>query len=84
MGILIDELLAFSRPGRAQIAAVEVDMQALVRMFCGNSGHEACKSARITVAGLPVAWGDRAMLRQVWINLLSNAISSPEKRRASH
>ena len=32
------------------------------------------KSSQIAVADLPKAWGDRALLKQVWINLLSNAI----------
>lgn len=83
MGILIDELLAFSRLGRAQIAAVEVDMQALVQDVLRElQADEDCKSARITVAALPVAWGDRAMLRQVWINLLSNAIKFSGKNEA--
>jgi len=83
MGILIDELLAFSRLGRAQIAAIEVDMQALVQDVLRElQANEACKSARITVAELPVAWGDRAMLRQVWINLLSNAIKFSGKNDA--
>jgi PAS domain S-box-containing protein len=75
MGTLIDNLLAFSRLGRTPITAVEVDMHALVHDVLRElQANEACKSARFSVADLPVAWGDRAMLRQVWINLLSNAI----------
>lgn len=74
MGVLIDDLLAFSRMGRKAMDAVQVDMNRLVTEVVAeiNSAHTG-KSPLLSVAQLPDAWGDAAMLRQVWANLLSNA-----------
>lgn len=75
MGQLIDDLLSFSRLGRVALARSRVDMEALVRdvvkgiQVNGDGGR-----AEIAIAALPPARGDGAMLRQVWVNLVSNAI----------
>lgn len=85
MGALIDDLLAFSRLGRQAIAAVEVDMNALVEevlreLPVGGAGEPP----QIAVAKLPPARGDRALLKQVWINLLSNAVKFAGKIDEPH
>ncbi len=73
-GQLVDDLLHFSRLGRASLAPGRVSMTKLV--------EESRKSLEIEAAGrpiewrigdLPEAWGDQALLRQAMINLLSNA-----------
>ncbi len=75
MAMLIDDLLAFSKLGRQAIVATTVDMNALVKEVIRElRAAGAGKSSQIVVADLPKAWGDRALLKQVWINLLSNAI----------
>jgi PAS domain S-box-containing protein len=75
MAELIDDLLAFSKLGRQPIKAAEVDMTALAEEAFeevrANINHVP---ARIVMAQLPPARGDRALLRQVWVNLLSNAL----------
>jgi light-regulated signal transduction histidine kinase (bacteriophytochrome) len=73
---LIESLLHFSRVGRTSLELRPVDMRALV--------HEAIdilrasrpdKKTVITVAeDLPQAIGDRIRLREVWLNLLTNAV----------
>jgi signal transduction histidine kinase len=76
MGQLIDDLLAFARLGRAPMAANEVDMGALAR----EAIHElrangiGAEKTEIEVKSLPATRGDAALLRQVWVNLLSNAL----------
>lgn len=81
MGILIDDLLTFSKLGRRPLTTAEVDMTALigevVRELPASGGGEP---PQITVAGLPPTWGDRALLKQVWVNLLSNAIKFTGKQ----
>ena len=75
MGRLIDDLLAFSRLGRHELKITALDMRALV----GEVAAELQEAA----GGRPIDWrleplphvpGDRALIRQVWFNLLANAI----------
>jgi signal transduction histidine kinase len=75
MGELIDDLLAFSRLGRQEISATQVDMMELVMSTIENlQRKEDYPHTRIVVDPLPSVWGDRALLQQVWINLISNAL----------
>ncbi|MFZ4520328.1 MAG: PAS domain-containing sensor histidine kinase [Bacteroidales bacterium] len=74
MGILIDDLLQFSRTGRQELRITDVDMNLLVAEAMESIAKD-CKEREISwiVAQLPHVEGDPAMMKQVWINLLSNA-----------
>jgi len=72
MGVLIENLLEFSRLGRKTLDRSAVDMAALAREVWAELGASA--TAQSTIGALPSANGDPALLRQVWINLLSNAL----------
>jgi signal transduction histidine kinase len=80
MGMLIDDLLAFSMLGRQALHPVEVDMGALAGEVWAELGDAS--PATFLLAPLPRARGDRALLRQVWSNLLSNALKYSAKRPA--
>ena len=83
MGRLIDDLLAFSRLGRQQIAPVPIDMHALAQaVFDELAAHEPERTLRLDLHPLPAARGTQAMIRQVWVNLLSNAIKFTKEREA--
>ena len=73
-GQLVDDLLAFSRLGRAEILKSRVDLGRLVEEVRGELAPEL-EGRRVhwTVAPLPVVQGDPALLRMVLKNLLSNA-----------
>lgn len=75
MGQLIDDLLAFSRTGRAEMNIQPVDSNDLVKEARQQLSSEQ-EGRHITweIATLPEVEGDPDLLRQVWINLLSNAI----------
>ncbi len=76
MGQLIDDLLAFSRLGRTEIATGPVDMKELAQIVADEIERgEADRngSLEIRIDPLPPARGDRGLLRQVMSNLLHNA-----------
>ena len=81
MGRLIDDLLAFSRLGRQRLTAGPVDMQALAREVAAELGAQY-PAAGIELGALPAALGDPALLRQVWVNLLGNALKYSAKSAA--
>jgi light-regulated signal transduction histidine kinase (bacteriophytochrome) len=75
MGQLVDDLLAFSRMGRAEMSKRPVDLGALVAEVIRELQPEAGDCAiDWRVAELPVVTGDAAMLRIVLANLLANAL----------
>src|SRR5262245_58981359 len=81
MATLIDDLLALSRTGRAELRAQEVDLQRLVTEVSAECSQEA-KGRRIrwSLGHLPSVTGDPALLRIAFVNLLSNAVKFTAKR----
>lgn len=84
MGMLIDDLLVFSRMNRAELRHSNVSMDSLV--------HEAVTGLQTEIYGRQIHWNigalpeveaDPAMLRQVWVNLISNAIKYTRPRPKS-
>jgi PAS domain S-box-containing protein len=82
MGQLIDDLLAFSRLGRKPLKQRNVDVVALVRDCLEELGLPLRSEATEVVLGeLPPCIGDPSLLRQVFLNLLSNAFKYARHRR---
>jgi light-regulated signal transduction histidine kinase (bacteriophytochrome) len=75
MGILIDELLAFSRVSRADIKISVVNLNQIVQEAVNEARQDANDREILwNIHPLPDWYGDRSMLRLALINLISNAV----------
>ncbi len=79
--LIVDDLLTFSRAGRAEMVSDRVDMREMAR----TSAEEIVQNAGLKgpidfrIGDLPPVQGSASLLKQVWINLLSNAVKFSAK-----
>jgi PAS domain S-box-containing protein len=84
MGRLIDDLLTFSRLGRQQVESVRIDMETMARkVFEELTAVQPGRVIHLDLHPIPPAFGTEAMIRQVWINLIGNAVKFTGKRKLS-
>ena len=75
MGHLIDDILLLSRASRQEMLLNEIDMAALARSVYDEFQTDVTdRDVEFNVGDIPNAYGDRAMLGQVFQNLIGNAI----------
>src|SRR3989440_8718941 len=71
---LINGLLTFSRLGRQPLEQVDINMQELAKtVFDEVQAANKEREIRLELPALPAAFGDQAMIRQMFYNLVSNA-----------
>lgn len=75
MDRLIIDLLTLSRTSQSELNHARIDMCSLVNeVYSEVIPEEIRRQFKFNLKLLPPAWGDSALLRQVWVNLISNAI----------
>ncbi|RAV98233.1 ATP-binding protein [Pseudochryseolinea flava] len=75
MGQLIDDLLEFSKLGRKELTKSRIHMREMaLSIYDDLKKPEAPRQVEFTVHNIPDVKGDNATIRQVWINLISNAL----------
>ncbi|MGV8942838.1 sensor histidine kinase [Thermomonas sp.] len=74
MGRLIDDLLAFSRVGRLEMRRQSIDMTDLVLNVVHKLDIAPERHDQVRILPLPNVSGDRNLIQQVWVNLLTNAL----------
>jgi PAS domain S-box-containing protein len=81
MKILIDDLLDFSKSEKKELSKSPIDMNKLVHEVLNElTSRELQRKLDITVSALESIQGDSNLIRQVWINLLSNALKYSRKK----
>jgi len=81
MGMLIDDLLQFSRTGRTEMHCTDSDMNEIVNEVMESLNQaNPDRNIKWRVNKLPSVFCDRSMLKLVWTNLLSNAVKFTRTR----
>jgi PAS domain S-box-containing protein len=81
MGTLIDDLLVFSRMSRSELRRVRVGSKSLLdEAINGTQSDVNGRQIKWKIDALPEVEADPAMLRQVWVNLINNAVKYTRTR----
>jgi PAS domain S-box-containing protein len=85
MATLIDDLLDFSRIGRKDVAMQNVSTENMVASVISElKALEDGRDIETVVHSLDNCEADPNLLRQVWVNLISNAFKYTRKRQKAH
>jgi signal transduction histidine kinase len=81
MGLLIDDLLAFAKLGRKDLAKVPLSMKTMVKEIWEEAHQlESNRNIQFVIQDIPEAYAEKATIRQVWVNLISNALKYSRKK----
>jgi signal transduction histidine kinase len=80
MGTLIDDLLGLSRVGRRELSKTEIAPDSILKEIVSElEGDGQIGNAKIQIQAMPSCKADPVLLKQLWLNLLTNAIKYSKK-----
>ncbi len=83
MGILINDMLAFSKITRSEVVKIPLNMKLMAQQaFDAEKINYADKVVNFELEEIAESNGDKAMIQQVWQNLISNALKYSSKKEA--
>jgi len=84
MGVLIDDLLQYSRTGRQEVRKTEIDMNHPVKEVIEEISSGICgRKINWDLNKLPIVYADHTLIRQVWANLLGNAVKYTRRKETA-
>jgi len=79
MGVLVDDLLAFSKLGKKEIEKSQINMDQMIEAVLHELRDFIPQKTSIQTNTLLPAYADNSLLHQVWVNLISNALKYSRK-----
>ncbi len=80
MGRLIDDLISFSKVNKRETLYHQVDMKIMAEICFRELKQQEKSNCRLEIEDLPSCYGDGSLLKQVWLNLIGNAIKYSSKK----
>ncbi|MCL5030266.1 MAG: PAS domain S-box protein [Bacteroidetes bacterium] len=81
MGLLIDDLLSFSRMARTEMNENKVNLNNIIHEAIHDLNDELQERKIVwKIDEMPVVYGDASMLKQAYVNLISNAVKYTKKK----
>ena len=85
MGRLIEDILELSRLGRAKMTVANLEMGEIIKdVWKELKAVDSERNITLTIHSIPAGYGDKTLIRQVYANLLANAVKFTKNHDSAH